>query len=99
MHQRRSCTQRNNGNDETSNLIAARFLIRSQPMKRCDDENGRTPFYLAALHENEMGIVKLFLNHQELDVDYLDIKGNNVLDYAMGNMHHGLAEEIAYLLM
>jgi ankyrin repeat protein len=46
---------------------------------------------------NDMDMVKLLLNHEKVDVNYLDNIGNTALDYAKMN-NHGSGEAIANLL-
>jgi ankyrin repeat protein len=80
-----------------SNLMAARFLLSNGANPNVADENGLTPLHLTALYSNDMDIVELLVNHEEVDVNYLDNKGNNALHCAKYNKH-GLGKAIGNLL-
>ncbi|XP_046654818.1 ankyrin-1-like [Daphnia pulicaria] len=80
-----------------SNSATAKFLLAKGANPNVTDENGRTPLHAAVLLAKDMDIVKLLLNHQDVDVDYLDNNGDSALDCAMDNIF-GLGKVIANLL-
>jgi ankyrin repeat protein len=80
-----------------SNTATAEFLLSNGANPNAADENGYTPLHVAANYAKDMAIVKLLLDRKDVDVNCLDNKGNNALDYTMNNKH-GLGEAIANLL-
>ncbi len=60
----------------TSNVTSARFLLSKGANPNVADENGATSLHLAADFAGDIDIVELFLNHQDVDVNCLDNKGN-----------------------
>ncbi|XP_046651126.1 serine/threonine-protein phosphatase 6 regulatory ankyrin repeat subunit B-like [Daphnia pulicaria] len=81
-----------------SNVPVARFLLSNGASPNVADENGYTPLRWAIVFAKDMEMVKLLLNHEGTNVNCLDKKGNNVLDYAM-NIEHRFGEEIVNLLL
>jgi ankyrin repeat protein len=80
-----------------SNVTAVRFLLEIGADPNSANEDGLTPLHVAASRAKDMDIVELLVNHPDVDVNCLDMEGNNALDYAMTNKH-GLDETIANLL-
>jgi ankyrin repeat protein len=80
-----------------SNVTAVRFLLSNGANPNVADENGLTPLHVAAHQAKDMYLIEALLNHKDTNVNYLDNKGHNALQYAMRNKH-GLREEIANLL-
>jgi ankyrin repeat protein len=82
---------------KVSNTAAAEFLLTNGANPNAADRNGITPLHVAAGFAKDMDIVKLLLNHKDVDVNYLDNNGNYALLYTMTN-ENGLGKEIADLL-
>ncbi|XP_046649363.1 uncharacterized protein LOC124340776 [Daphnia pulicaria] len=82
---------------KTSNATIARFLLSKRADPNATDKNGQTPLHLAAKYAKDMDIVELLLNHQDVDVNYLDNSGQSALHYAREN-EHGHSERIVTLL-
>ncbi len=80
-----------------SNVTTTRVLLSKGANPNLADKDGWTPLHWAAMFTKDTDIVKLLLNHPNVEVNLMNNKGRNALDFAKYN-EHGLSEEIANLL-
>jgi ankyrin repeat protein len=66
-----------------SNVTTTRFLLSNGADPNVADEDGVTPLHVAAKYAKDMDIVRLLLDHPDVDVNYLDNMGKNALRYGM----------------
>ncbi len=77
----------------SSNVVAAKHLIKRGADPNRKDKLGRTPLHLAAFFAKHINIVDVLLNDKRVDVHSLDNCGQNALSYAKFN-NKGLKKEI-----
>jgi hypothetical protein len=77
----------------SSNVVAARHLIRRGAKPNLLDSHGLSPLHVAALCAEDINLVDVFLKNKQVDVNSLDKKGQNALCYAECNQH-GLTKDI-----
>lgn len=82
----------------SSNVVAAKHLIKMGAKPNLFDSHGRSPLHLAAFFAMDIKIIDVFLNSKQVDVNALDNGERNALDYAECN-HHGLTKEIGSCLV
>ncbi len=78
-----------------STTAAAEFLLSKGANPNAADKDGVTPLHFAIKYAKNMDMVKLLLNQEKVDVNYLDNKGNNALEYARNYL---LGEKMVNLL-
>jgi ankyrin repeat protein len=77
----------------SSNVVAARHLIKMGANPNRKDKLGRTPLHYAAFIAKDINIVDVLLNDKQVRVNSLDNGGQTALSYAECNQH-GLTREI-----